>query len=186
MSNAKVPAAESDLRGGWFKLLIPEIETVFGGLFWGDQLKLDLLPFVYGKIDPTQVAFDVEMSVPFLALDRVVLVELVEGEKKESDEGKDEDAEIQVEEDAEAQTEGQAEIHFEIKVRPLKLAAIDLENRCYIPARYVACILPVDPRHPLVTTLIALTSDVIVPPAEEVGKILDIQGRTIDPSQLGG
>jgi len=68
MSN-KVPVTSDDPRGGWFKLLIPKIDAVFGGLFWNDQVKFTPLPFVYGKLDPEQVAFDVELSIPFLAID---------------------------------------------------------------------------------------------------------------------
>lgn len=174
--NIKTPITEGDLRSGWFKLLIPEMDVVFGGLFWSDQVKFTPLPFVYGKLDPEQVAFDVELSVPFLALDRVVLVEIVESKKD------DDDADM----DTEEQVEEQVKTHFEIKVRPLKLMAMDQENRCFIPTRFVTCILPVDPRHPLVATLIAVTTDIVIPPAGEIGKILDIKGRSVDPDQPRG
>lgn len=184
MSNAKVPVSDGDPRSGWFKLLIPKMDIVFGSLFWNDQVKFSPLPFVYGKLDPELVAFDVELSVPFLALDRVVMVEIVESKKDD----KGEDTEEQVEEQAEEQVEEQieeeeAKTHFEIKIRPLKMLAMDQENRCFIPTRFVTCILPVDPRHPLVTTLIAITTDIVIPPAGEVGKILDIKGRELDSGQ---
>lgn len=172
MSN-KVQATSEDPRGGWFKLLIPKIDEVFGGLFWNDQVKFTPLPFVYGKLDPEQVAFDPELAMPFLAIDRVILVELVESEKKKD-----------VDKQAEEQVKEQVEVHFEIKIRPLKLLAMDQENRCFIPPRFVTCILPVDPRHPLVTSLIAVTTDVIIPPVGDVGKILDIQGRSVESDQL--
>jgi len=178
MSNAKTPITEGDIRSGWFKLLIPEMDKVFGGLFWSDQVKFSPLPFVYGKLEPDMVAFDVELSVPFLAVDRVVLVEIVESKMEDEDEDEGSGAETQVEE--------QAETHFEIKVRPLKLLAMDQENRCFIPTRFVTCILPVDPRHPLVATLIAVTTDIVIPPPGEVGKILDIKGREVDPNQPRG
>jgi len=176
MSEYKVRATEGDPREGWFKLMIPEMEKVFGGLFWNDQIKFSPLPFVYGKLDPGQVAFDVQLSIPFLALDRVVLVEL-----PDEDADEDEDEEVSVD----AVAEGSM-VHFNIKIRPLNLIAMDQQNRCYIPTRFVTCILPVDPHHPLVTYLIAVTTGVVLPQAGEVGKILDLSGRSVDPGQLEG
>lgn len=159
--------SDTDPRRGWFKLLIPDIEDVFSGLFWSGELAVEPLPFIYGRLDPQQVSFDCALSIPFLAVDRVVL--------------------IQIDKRPEAQQQaGPNEVSFPMQMIPLKLLAIDQENRCYIPADVVTCIIPVDTRHPITATLVRVTSEsgLILPgapgtPPAGPGQVIDLEGNRV-------
>jgi hypothetical protein len=61
----------TDLYDGWFKLLIPEIKVVLGDLFLNPGL---LIPMLYTKLGGESVAFDSQLSIPMLFLDKPVLV----------------------------------------------------------------------------------------------------------------
>lgn len=171
--------SDTDPRRGWFKLLIPDIKVVFGGLFWSEQMRqIELLPFMYGRLDPDQVSFDCELSVPFLAVDRVVLTKV------------DDRPEMQRPEEERAE----GEIGLPIQMIPLKMTAMDQVNRCYIPAEYVTCIIPLDVSHPIIMSLTQITSEsgLIIPqgpgvtglsvtsPSGPPSKIVDLTGRVVD------
>jgi len=161
--------SDTDPRRGWFKLLIPDILEVFGGLFWSEKLRVEPLPFIYGRLDPEQVSFDCALSVPFLAIDRVVLVQV--DERPESQ-----------------QPVVEGEIGFQLQLLPLKILALDQEGRCYIPADIVTCIIPVDITHHMAQALVQITSEsnLIIPgtpaisgdPADS-GRILDMTGHVL-------
>lgn len=170
--------SDTDPRHAWFKFLIPEIETVFGGLFWNEKMQqIKPLPFMYGRLDPEQVSFDCELAIPFLAIDRAVLVKF--------------DDRPEVQRPEEEREEG--EIGLPIQMIPLRMTAMDQVNRCYIPAEYVTCIIPLDTRHPIVAALVQITSEsgLIIPqgpgvtglrvagPGGEPSKIVDLTGRTV-------
>lgn len=169
MSDGKL---DVDPRRGWFKLLIPDIHSVFSGLFWSEKLDIDPLAFIYGRLDPEQVSFDCALSVPFLAVDRVVLVQV--DERPESQ-----------------QPAPEGEVAFQLQMLPLKLLATEQENRCYIPAEVVTCIIPIDVRHPIVDVLVQVTSEsgLIIPSLSGVtpsdpGQIVDMLGHVVDtPSE---
>lgn len=165
--------SDTDPRVGWHKILIPDIEDVFSALFLGDQLQIDPLPLVYGRLDPEQVAFDCQLSLPFLAIDRVVLIKL--DDRPEA-----------------LATAGPDAVGFPIQLLPLKSLAMDNENRCYIPTELVSCIIPVDSTHPIVQQLVRITSDsgLIIPQgpgvrptigAEGPAQIVDLTGRAVTP-----
>lgn len=160
--------SDTDPRRGWYKLLIPDIKEVFGGLFWSGGPEINPLPFVYGRLDPDQVSFDCTLSIPFLAIDRVVL------------------AQIDTRPGAQ-QPVADGQMAFQMQMIPLKMLALDQENRCYIPADVVTCIIPLDTRHPIITTLVQVTSEsglIIpsgpgVPPAGQ-RRIVDMTGRVLN------
>lgn len=160
--------SDTDPRRGWFKLLIPDIEEAFSGLFWSKEYKIEPLPFMYGRLDPEQVSFDCALSVPYLAIDRAVLVQI------------DKRSESQ-------QLVAEGEVAFQLQIIPLKLLARDQENRCYVPADLVTCIIPVDITHPIVHALVQITSesDLIIPSGLDLsgaappGQILDMAGRVL-------
>ena len=159
---------DADPRRGWFKILIPDIHSVFSGLFWSEKLDVDPLAFIYGRLDPEQVSFDCILSVPFLAVDRVVLVQA--DERPESQ-----------------QLTPDGEVSFQLQMLPLKLLATEQENRCYIPADVVTCIIPVDIRHPIVDVLVQVTSEsgLIVPSLSGAspsgpGQIVDMSGHVLN------
>ncbi len=159
---------DSDPRIGWFKILIPNIQEKFSGLFWSEQLEFKPLPFIYGRLDPEQVSFDCALSVPFLAVDRVVLV--------------------QVDERPESQQPAlDGEVAFQLQMVPLKLLATEQENRCYMPAEIVTCIIPIDVTHPIVDVLVEVTSEsgLIIPSLSGAtppgpGQIVDMLGHVVD------
>jgi len=71
----------------------------------------------------------------------------------------------------------------------LKLLAEDQENRCYIPAELVVCIIPLNTGHPIVATLVQITSEsgLIIPgmigiAQADPGQILDMKGQVLDVS----
>lgn len=157
-----------DPRRGWFKLLILDIQEVFSGLFWSERLNVNPLDFIYGRLDPAQVSFDCALSVPFLAVDRVVLVQA--DERPESQ-----------------QPAPDGEVGFQLQMLPLKLLATEQENRCYIPAEVVTCIIPIDIRHPIVDVLVQVTSEsgLIIPSLSGAtpsgpGQIVDMLGHVVD------
>lgn len=162
--------SDTDPRQGWFKLLIPDIKEVFSGLFWNERLKVEPLPFMYGRLDPDQTAFDCALSVPFLAVDRACLVQV------------DSRPETQ-------QPAGPDQVAFQLQMIPLKMLALDQESRCYIPTDVVTCIIPLDTRHPMVAALVQITSEsgLIIPSgpgmsdAPLVGqqRIVDMSGRDL-------
>lgn len=165
MSDEKL---DSDPRRGWFKLLIPDIQEVFSGLFWSEKLNVNPVDFLYGRLDPAQVSFDCALSVPFLAVDRVVLVQADERDETQ-------------------QPSPDGEVGFQLQMLPLKLLATEQENRCYIPAEVVTCIIPVDVRHPIVDVLVQVTSEsgLIIPSLSGVtpsgpGQIVDMLGHVVD------
>lgn len=176
--------SDTDPRHGWFKLLIPRIKTVFSGLFWDPRMQIiEPLPFIYGRLDPEQVSFDCMLSIPMLAIDRVVLVKV------------DDRPEVQQAAEAAALAESAepSEIGLPIQMMPLKMTAMDQVNRCYIPVKYVTCIIPLDTRHSIVAALVQITSEsgLIIPqgpgvtglrvadPGGEPPKIVDLTGRTV-------
>lgn len=161
--------SDTDPCRGWFKLLIPDILEVFGGLFWSEELMINPLPFIYGRLDPEQVSFDCALSVPFLAIDRVVLVQV------------DKRPEFQ-------QPVVDGEIGFQLQLLPLKILALDQEGRCYMPADVVTCIIPIDITHHMVQALVQITSesDLIIPGTPDIsgvptgsGQILDMTGHVL-------
>ena len=126
------------------------------------------MPFIYGRLDPEQVSFDCALTVPFLAIDRVVLVQ--DDQRPESQ-----------------QPVAEGQVAFQFQMVPLKLLATDQENRFYIPAEIVTCIIPVDIRHPIVDVLVELTSDsgLIIPSlsgSAPLGpaQIIDMAGRVLN------
>lgn len=153
----KEATSDTDPRVGWHKILIPDIDEVFSALFLGDQLQIDPLPFMYGRLDPNQFAFDCQLAIPFLAIDRVVMVKLDDRPEART-------------------TAGPNGVGFPIQLLPLKMLAMDNENRCYIPTELVSCIIPVDPTHPMVAQLVHVTS--------ESGLIIP-QGPGISPASIG-
>lgn len=160
--------SDTDPRRGWFKLLIPDIKEVFGGLFWGGWLEVEPLPFIYGRLDPDQVSFDCTLSIPFLAIDRVVLAH---ADKRPG---------VQ-------QPVADGQVGFQMQMIPLKMLALDQENRCYIPADVVSCIIPLDARHSIIATLVQVTSEsgLIIPsgpgvPPASSRRIVDMTGRALN------
>jgi len=159
---------DTDPRLGWFKILIPKIKDVFCGLFLGEAI--EPLPFLYGRLDPEQVSFDCTLSIPFLAIDSVVLA--------------------QVDKRAKApQLVTPGAVGVSLQLITLKLLAEDQENRCYIPAKLVVCIIPLNTGHPIVATLVQITSEsgLIIPSVVGVaqadpGQIVDMTGRVLDIS----
>lgn len=165
--------SNTDPRRGWFKILIHDFQEVFHGLFWSEELDIEPLPFIYGRLDPEQVSFDCALSIPFLAVDRVVFVR--SDERPEA-----------------RQPVASGEIGFPMQMIPLKLLAVDQENRCYIPAEVVTCIIPVDTRHPIVAALVQVTSEsgLIIPSISDAGpvgpgEIIDMTGQRLDIPQKG-
>ena len=156
MSGGEVIIPESEERRGWFKLMIPAITEVFGDIVIGQ--KMSLLPFVYAKLDPDQVAFNIDLSLPMYALDKVALVQMDKSRKP--DPGKP------------------------VPVNLVGLAVIssEQEGRCYMSTGLVTCIIPVKSGHPLVNTLILATteSQLVMPTLQESAKILDMSGQPVD------
>lgn len=140
---------------GWYKLILPDILTIMGSLWSNpEDPQVELLPFIYAKLDPEQTAFDITLSQPMYALDRVCLVQIDRAPKSGS------------------------------KIIPvviIGLAAIssEQEGRCYIPTYAVSCIIPVKPDHPLVDTLIKASTEslVVTPSIYETGTILNLPNK---------
>jgi hypothetical protein len=145
---------EGDERRGWFKLVIPDVNIIFGPLL-NPKGGIRLMGFIYGKIDPEQAAFDVSLTVPYIAVDRVLLAQEVRGQ----DGG--------------------------VKVGgvPLKVLAHEHENRCYVPTQLVTCVIPLDPHDPAVELFVRATDESLVklPTADEVKKIVDMTGKKHTP-----
>jgi len=149
-----IPA--DDERRGWFKLVIPGIDDVFGPII--SKANFELLGFVYGKIETDQAAFDVELSVPFIVLSRVLLAHAI----------RDKSGGVKAE------------------LFSIRAFAPEHENRCYIPSQLVTSIIPLDPRSPLLQILVAATSEsmLVMPSGADVGKIVDLAGNPLNPTEV--
>lgn len=149
--------SDDDVKG-WFKFIIPNIADIFGAL-WGNTVpgsQVELLPFIYCKLDQQQVAFDLELSQPMYAIDKVCLVQIDRAPKPGS------------------------------KVIPvviLGLRAISAEHecRCYLPTFAVSCIIPIRPDHELINSFEIATNEgqVIAPTTQEASSILNLPGNPI-------
>jgi len=156
MSGGEVIIPEGEERRGWFKLMIPAIVEVFGEIVIGQ--KMDLLPFIYAKLDPDQVAFNIDLSQPMYALDKVALVQIDRARKPDPSKP------------------------LPVNLVGLAVISSEQEGRCYIPTGLVSCIIPVKSDHPLVGTLIMATteSQLVMPTLQESAKILDMSGQPVD------
>jgi hypothetical protein len=150
-----------DERLGWFKLVIPAIENVFGGMWANPQATL--LPFIYAKWDTEQAAFDVALNYPMYALDKVVLVQMDKTRKGDI-----------------------SSREVPVSVVALSVVSSEQESRCYIPAGSVSCIVPVKADHPLVEALVKCTSEghLVIPSAQETAKILDMSGNPVTSGKV--
>lgn len=166
-----IPQGEE--RNGWFKLMVPAIEEVLGDIVIGQQLKL--LPFLYAKLDPEQVAFDIALSQPMFALDKVALVQIDQKRLEQ----------IRAEQGQGRKTEPKKPTP--IQVVGLSVISSEQEGRCYLSVGLVSCIIPVRPEHPLVNALVVATSEsqIIAPTAQEASKILNMSGEPVEPTPGG-
>lgn len=157
MGSGELIIPQDDARRGWFKLIVPAIDEVFGDWWGNDPHKL--LPFIFAKMDPDQVAFDVELSQPMYALDKVALVQ------------------------ADKRKKGDTSKITPVTVVGLSAVSSEQEGHCYLSVGLVSCIIPIKPDHILVDTLITATteSQIVAPTTQETRKILDISGNPIDP-----
>ncbi len=166
----------TDPRTGWYKLFIPELREVLGGLFIDPQIgsTFDPFPFIYGRIDADQVAFDIGLDAPLYAVDSVVLLG-----KDPGDEGRTEvlsGPEV---------APGQEVLALKVQLRPLSMFADENTNRCYLPTDCVTCILPVKAKHPIINILVKMTtqSDLVLPPVGTMAdgpRILNLDGKSLD------
>jgi len=141
-------------RQGWFKLVIPAIEDVFGQmLIKFNPQQPELVPFIYCRLDSEEVAFDDKLSQPMLALDKVCLVQV----------------------DAAKRTVSNSKV-VPVTVIGLSIVSSEHEGRCYIPAALVSCIIPVKPDHAMINALLTTTSEsqLITPTVQEAGTILNL------------
>lgn len=165
-----------DPRTGWYKIFIPELQEVLCGLFIDPNIynSFDPFPFIYGRIDTDQVAFDTSLDVSLYAIDAVILLG-----KEPGDDGM---TEVPMGPDV---PQGQEAFALKVQLRPLSMFAEDNTNRCYIPTEYVSCILPVDDSHPIINVLVNMTtkSGLIIPPIGSQGngpRVLDLDGNALD------
>ena len=129
---------------GWFKLCIPEMEEILGGLVPNPAIRL--LTFLYCKLGG-EVAFDDKLSVPFLTLEKVLFA---------------------------SQETKKGPSSAMVLLVPLKGISPEHEDRCYIPASFVSCIIPLNPKSSIINTLVNITNEshLVMPTADEMGKIL--------------
>ena len=150
-------------RVGWFKIFISEPMSVFAGMLCGLS-EISLSPLMYGKIDSEPTAFDLQLGIPFLAIDRAVLVQVISGTVRTSDVG----------------------ASYQVLFFPLSKLSAEQQNRCYIPVSCVTCIVPVRPEDSITVTLVQITSEDIISGSRLVlpgPKILDISEKLDKPSE---
>lgn len=144
--------SDDDTRG-WYKLIIPAISDIFGAI-WNNPLpgaQTELMPFIYCKFDSEPVAFDIKLSQPLYALDKVCLVQVDRTPKANS------------------------------KIIPVTIIGLgalsaEQEGRCFLPTVVVSCIIPVRPNHELVDSLKIATTEsrLITPTPQEANSIINL------------
>lgn len=152
-SNLILPGED---RKGWFKLIVPAINEIFGHMWAGSGQQATFLPFIYGKLDPDQTAFDTELSQPMYAIDRVCLVQMEQSKKKKPGEP--------------------VSKAVSVNIIGLSVISSEQEGRCYMPTALVTCILPVKPVHPLVDSLLIASTEshLVTPSVQETSSILSM------------
>jgi len=139
----------SSERSGWFKLIIPDINQVFGPIF---NIAVPLIPFIYAKFSTEPVAFDTQISVPLTSLEDVVLV-IAPPDRNNA---------IQV-----------------VSLAQIGRVANETEhsNRCYIPSIYISNIIPINPKCTVTKLLCDSTHEtsIIAPDPDQTSKILKIK-----------
>lgn len=154
-SNLLLPDADSQ---GWFKLVIPTISDIFGAL-WDNpspNSQIELLPFIYCKLDPELVAFDIELSQPMYAVDKVCLVQIDR-----------------------ASQPGSKNKTIPVVIMGLSVLSSEQENRCFLPTTAVSCIIPIRPDHVLIDTFKVATSEscLVEPTTQEARSIISLPGN---------
>ncbi len=152
LDDPKLLLSDDDSQG-WYKLIIPNISDIFGAI-WNNPApgaQTELMPFIYCKFDSEQVAFDIELSQPLYALDKVCLVQVDRAPKSNSK---------------------------IIPVTIIGLGAIsaEQEGRCFLPTVVVSCIIPVRPSHELVDSLKKATTEslLVTPTIQEASSIINL------------
>ena len=136
-------------RSGWFKLIIPDINQVFGPIF---NIQVPLIPFIYAKFSIEPVAFDTQMSIPLTSLEDPVLV-ISPPDRNNA---------VQV-----------------VAMSQIGRVANETEysNRCYIPSIYISNIIPINPKCSITKILCDSTheTNIIAPDPDQTSKILKIK-----------
>ena len=151
--DTKLMLSEDD-RQGWFKLILPTVTDLFGSLWHNPaESQIELMPFVYGKLNSDPVAFDLGLSHPMYAVDRLCLVQIDR-----------------------TPTEN---VIIPVDIIGLTVISSEQEGRCYIAVSHVTCIIPVKPEHSMVDTLIKATTEqlVVTPTPQETSGILNLPGN---------
>ena len=157
----------TDLYEGWYKLLVPDIINVLGDLFLKPELLISIL---YTKLGTEPAAFDTQLTLPMLCLDKPVLVLLADKKIVLPIQPDDIDVKTTTEP---TQLPQLLPLHYINRFNNIS----EHESRCYISAGCVTAIIPVNSKCPLAKTLYDLTteSNIVVAQPGQISKILNLR-----------